>query len=690
METHSMALLRQLQASSNKGFLFLLSKSSGSSSLKANKSKAIQQDDAMLAMHTIELNPLALADVAHIANEIFDVQLASIAGIANRQLPFGIVEKIFVASSGIPLYVTEITKAFSKTYDTLTEHFLATYSSIQEPEEGEEGEEGRLAQTQLTEEMSQSVLSILQHLNIGRIEEAICFRVDQLSVPCQMLLKIIATANANESAASLDMLVSIIMATAGFGLEAFTAILEEAEEEYDAPQHPQSPNDAENHHNQRIKDKLMETIMNFVDEVLQMDDFLEEVQSTAGFVLEAKATGDDNSIDCNRFRYFRFHVELERLTIYKMMLEEQRSFLHDKIATYLEEERKACMESSKQDPTKLLSVELWAEEGFHWAAGHVWSAALQCFDESATLHCQQHPTDYEQSIIFFQQAVSMWISLQQEYAINSAVASLISASSPAKMDNSTRTPTASATSLPPSASAVTIFQPYSNQYAAAAFLTSPRISAVTKSTTSSTSSTTTSTSSSVDSSTSSRDASIQSVEGLNSTFTRQILFQIFAGDIELFDQTLRMLVKFLITCIQYQRSLHPPHHVSSILSNEDDIFIWINHILKEIATMIKGMFVNESLMLKTTTATVTTMLNKSSSSSKLSSKTNKSIKSRRSSRHHSFMQAAIEDFSIQQISSCIPVLQEIIRLFEVQDLSVSCEIPSAVFQELLQQVSGSE
>ena len=55
------------------------------------------------------------------------------------------------------------------------------------------------------------------------------------------------------------------------------------------------------------------------------------------------------------------------------------------------------------------------------------------------------------------------------------------------------------------------------------------------------------------------------------------------------------------------------------------------------------------------------------------------------------MQAAIDDFSAIQITSAIPVLQEVLRLFEIQDLCADeCDVDALSFEWLLQQATSCE
>ena len=78
---------------------------------------------------------------------------------------------------------------------------------------------------------------------------------------------------------------------------------------------------------------------------------------------------------------YEFKITLEQLTIYELMLDDQREYLHDLVASYYELER-----TRDNKPKVAITPQLLSEEGYHWENGKVWSSALFCYYEAAKLY----------------------------------------------------------------------------------------------------------------------------------------------------------------------------------------------------------------------------------------------------------------------------------------------------------------
>jgi hypothetical protein len=78
--------------------------------------------------------------------------------------------------------------------------------------------------------------------------------------------------------------------------------------------------------------------------------------------------------------FFDFKIRLEQSTIYDLMLNDQKQGLHERVASYLEQQ--AADRSRHEIP--LTSTELF-EEGFHWERATGWSSAMSCYYRSAML-----------------------------------------------------------------------------------------------------------------------------------------------------------------------------------------------------------------------------------------------------------------------------------------------------------------
>jgi len=98
---------------------------------------------------------------------------------------------------------------------------------------------------------------------------------------------------------------------------------------------------------------------------------------------------DENSV---KFREFDtvlmdFRVDVERQTIYDLMLDDQKESLHDRVASYLETEnsKKKAKPTGKVKFQYLMPISPsdYIEEGFHWEKAKIWGNAMICYYEAA-------------------------------------------------------------------------------------------------------------------------------------------------------------------------------------------------------------------------------------------------------------------------------------------------------------------
>ena len=271
---------------------------------------------------------------------------------------------------------------------------------------------------------------IIHNLHISRIEEVIHFRFDQLSTICQYLLKFISVACANGYHASLPLLAHMVTSSDIAELtDLFANCSDEAEvmleivklleevfiidvflvlapiklhftdrevlllDEIDPPTtigDVSSLNilsDVESSTDRLVHSSVQNALSSSAiiwDDVdvntgVNMTRSIEGLtmnnsthRNTAGSILD-QINRDNIGAYC-----IYFDVELERKSIYDIMIEEQKTSLHGIIATFLD----------NHPPTADHHDELQAhifEEGFHWENARVWDLAMVCYFQSGMI-----------------------------------------------------------------------------------------------------------------------------------------------------------------------------------------------------------------------------------------------------------------------------------------------------------------
>ena len=215
-------------------------------------------------------------------------------------------------------------------------------------------------------------------LRCNRIEEVIYHRFDQLNAACQLLLKTASVAGANGSSFTFDLLLHVLG----------------------------NSDDGIVQHSTQSSLGSEEGLSSALMEILRKDEFLTFAEHTAQriaprFNAAAAAAADaegDGEHDSSAFMEasmdsmltrdegaasrmksnvdlrscsFEFGIRLEQLTIYGMLLDDQKEYLHEKVASYY-------FNFSVQ-PEAEISGPVLCEEGFHWQKACAWAASMSCY-----------------------------------------------------------------------------------------------------------------------------------------------------------------------------------------------------------------------------------------------------------------------------------------------------------------------
>lgn len=294
------------------------------------------------------------------------------------------LEKIAQLSGGNPLYAHELTKSIV-----------------------EKAGDSKTVSIQVLSDILSGALS-------NRIEEVICQRFDRLDPDSQLLLKMAAVACSNGAYFSYQML-SYMMddaasprAVKGHGIAGSKS--EEILRQDSDGSHRSDSSDARAVKTFNLLKTLRDILTkeHFIEvlpsatrsefDSLEESDMLNNSLTSTDLAAELATTKDDkqsepevaprsrvDSIivadvrkisDKQIMEYtFQFRIVLEQMTIYDLLLNDQKESLHDRVASY--------HRSKTYTDHKAITAEQLHEQGFHWEHATVWSSAMTCYYNAA-------------------------------------------------------------------------------------------------------------------------------------------------------------------------------------------------------------------------------------------------------------------------------------------------------------------
>lgn len=253
------------------------------------------------------------------------------------------------------------------------------------------------------------LIELLHSSRMLKIEEVICYRFDQLSGDAQRLLKAASVACANGSGVTTDMLASLLR------------------DDYDSmPVSRDLDSDSV-----EVREALLDKVDTLLSTELGDGQFLTRALTIADDMSsrsarpmpaskatnrlfpddESHASSDaDSTLSDPVADLWVFAAELDQRVIYDLMLEEQQSMFHAKVAMQLAKQRyiypakppvtmpslvaeepeensspsKATAEKDHKRPVLRndISAIQWFEEGFHWQRARMWGRGMTCFYQS--------------------------------------------------------------------------------------------------------------------------------------------------------------------------------------------------------------------------------------------------------------------------------------------------------------------
>lgn len=264
-----------------------------------------------------------------------------------------------------------------------------------------------------------------QHIfQINRVEEVICHRFDQFDPICQLLLKLASVACAGgapftasllshmlaDDSAAYNNLFSCIWSKQNHDLTFITSMLSLILEKNEFIRISQANCKMQDGFDVDTLDSLfgeqafLLSNKNYVhpsiSAAISIDEDITEEEIVHGL--------DSLQLEQNAEYSFEFKVLLEQLTIYDLMLEEQKMALHERVAYYLNDR----IPKSLDDVT---SAALFAEQGFHWQQARQFKDAMRCFNTAGLIleKAGSFPDAFEQ----FHAAMRMFHLLRQDCGI---------------------------------------------------------------------------------------------------------------------------------------------------------------------------------------------------------------------------------------------------------------------------------
>lgn len=299
------------------GVLMSYTTSSTESHQKTDEDGALELGGAFQPFYLVDTDRLKAIHLESLDKEA----TISLAKEVAPDISYEQIDGIFEQSGGRPLYITELVKnQFGK--------------SNEKTETGEK-------------------------VNNARIEEVVCYRIDQLQLPLQIILKACAVAASYSNSFNVSMLKFILANDAHFYQQAPTKA------ESPAMRLRRAISRAISISGIRSLAPPSCTVEQALITLLQEEDFL----TVSGTQIDKKNVQADNLHECT----IVFQVPLEQTIIYGLIVDEQKEFFHERVALRIH--------SSICDEKVAFGVAqatLW-EVGFHWDAATLWSRALRSY-----------------------------------------------------------------------------------------------------------------------------------------------------------------------------------------------------------------------------------------------------------------------------------------------------------------------
>jgi hypothetical protein len=262
---------------------------------------------------------------------------AIVTETATNEMSAADLEKIYEASAGKPLYITELVKSF------------ATAGTAEEKERCITQVEGQA----LTSTMTTTALSY-------RIEEVICYRLDKLHISSQVVLKAAAVAVAYGRSFDLELLQFMLLGTAYFHNDS-APVSARGMQNAKANKVIDYGKDIE----QNVEVSSSRTVEDTLLDLLRAEEFLVVKSKT---IKKSEIASIAQLEQCT----FDFHIPLEQNTIYGLLVDEQKEFFHERVALFLHR----ALRFQELDQIDLRT--LW-EKGYHWDHAALWSRALRSY-----------------------------------------------------------------------------------------------------------------------------------------------------------------------------------------------------------------------------------------------------------------------------------------------------------------------
>ncbi|RYH25988.1 hypothetical protein EON65_15105 [archaeon] len=304
------------------------------------------------------------------------------------------IDKIVEASGGHPLYAYELTRSVAeKLKGTSTEKDVST----------------------ILTEMEVGVTS-------NRIEEMICYRFDQLDTSVQMVLKVAAVACSHGAPFTLDMLIYALI-----GGE------EEGDGEFDDFLGTGSDGDSGSGKLMgggfaspggvptNTYDMSSESAREILETILVRGEFIQICQ------VSEDLDGGSDLDSSNRLpapinvsgdlltphTLLEFKIVLEQITIYNLLVDDQREVFHERVASYYHQKLGSLNDNATHNQVLYLATLI--EEAYHWQQGTCYIPAMKANYELAQEY--KELKDNHACNLALQTAYSMFMSLKGEHNV---------------------------------------------------------------------------------------------------------------------------------------------------------------------------------------------------------------------------------------------------------------------------------
>eukprot|EP01038_Epipyxis_sp_PR26KG_P008483 gene8483-11467_t len=107
--------------------------------------------------------------------------------------------------------------------------------------------------------------------------------------------------------------------------------------------------------------------------------------------------------------HFEFRMVLEQLTIYDLLLDDQKVYIHERIASYL---NKISIENSIKNNINNISAEELLEEGFHWQQATLWCNAMSCYYMAAVVVDQMDDDEHSNKLLHLLSSYRMFSAMK--------------------------------------------------------------------------------------------------------------------------------------------------------------------------------------------------------------------------------------------------------------------------------------